>query len=343
MIEQAIATATGRITDVPGLRVGHSTIVQAGGIRTGVTAVLPSANHIYRQKLPAAAHVFNGYGKSTGLIQVAELGCIETPIVLTNTLAVGTAHTALVRHMLAHYPEIGRGAGTVNPVVMECNDGEVNDLRALAVAEKDVQAALACADVCFDEGDVGAGAGMVCFSLKGGIGTSSRGVPAGQDNYVLGCLVLSNFGSLKDFTPLGRREGPRLMQQLQALQHPPQPQPEKGSIIVLLATNAPLCSRQLGRVARRAGVGIARTGSFVGNYSGEICLAFSTANPIADTAHPPQPVARLYEGYMDAFFAATADAVEEAILRSMWHAHTVDTYTGGKVFALRDVDPAINL
>lgn len=329
----------GKITDVAGVLVGHATVKDAG-ICTGVTAVLPCAGNMFRSKLPAAAHVFNGFGKSTGLIQVQELGCIETPLLLTNTLSVGVAHTAMVRHMLGQDAEIL----SVNPVVLECNDGEINDIRALAVQENHAFAALQNASVSFEEGGVGAGAGMVCYSLKGGIGTAAQKVYAGEEVYTLGCLVLSNFGSLPDFAPYGRHIGPQLKQKLeQLLQKQVDNKPEKGSIIVVLATDAPLSSRQLNRIAKRAGVGIARTGAFIGHGSGEICLAFSTQNPIPHKAGPPQVVTLVHEEYMDSFFAATADAVEEAILRSMLKGRATATYKGGTVYAVKDVYPQFSL
>ena len=315
------------ITDVPGVKVGHCTL-QNGAVQTGVTAILPHGGNCFQSKCPAAAHVINGFGKSAGLVQVQELGTLETPIILTNTLSVGTALTALVRHMLEGNPDIGTTTGTVNPVVMECNDGRLNDIRGLHVKEEHVFSALAAAETDFAEGAVGAGTGMCCYGHKGGIGSASRVVTLGEKKYTLGALVLSNFGALRDLMIAGEDIGRQIAEE--------QETPDRGSIIVILATDLPLSARQLARLARRAQNGIARTGTITGNGSGEIAFAFSTANRI-----PHYPAAHtlaaefLHEDHMDHAFRAAVEAVEESIVSSLLHAKTTPD-TAAKIRALSD-------
>lgn len=301
------------ITDVPGVRVGHCTLSD-GDVQTGVTAILPHGGNLYRDKPVAAADVLNGFGKSVGLIQVEELGALETPILLTNTLSVGTAATALIRHAIAANPDIGRTTATVNPVVMECNDGPLNDIQSLAVTEAHAAAALAEALASPDGaavavGSVGAGRGMSCFGFKGGIGSASRRVKLDGKRCHLGVLVLANFGRAGELRlPDGRRVGP-----------PPQESaPEKGSVIVIAATDAPLDHRQLRRVIRRTGVGLARVGSFWGHGSGDIALGFTTANRIDhDETADTIPFRVLNERRIDALFEAMAEATQEAVLDAL--------------------------
>lgn len=195
-----------KITDVPGVRVGHVTRHE-GDINTGVTAILPHTGDMFHDKCPAASHVINGFGKSIGLVQVNELGTIETPLLLTNTLSVGTAATALVKYMLERNADIGCDTGTVNPMVFECNDGHLNDIRGLHVTEQNALDALANAADDFEEGAVGAGSGMSCYSLKGGIGSASRVFELYGNKYTVGALLLTNFGTLRDLTIGGERVG----------------------------------------------------------------------------------------------------------------------------------------
>ena len=237
------------ITDVAGITVGHCTLAD-GDVQTGVTALLPHQGDLFHDRCPAAVHVINGFGKSAGLVQVQELGYLETPLILTNTLSVGTAFTACVRYMLARNDQIGRAESTVNPVILECNDGYLNDIRGLHVTEDHVFAALDAADTAFALGAVGAGRGMSCYHLKGGIGSASRVFEIGGQTYTLGALAMTNFGSLIDLTIAGERIGKKLAAE---------PEDAKGSCIMVLATDAPLSSRQLSRVARRAQSGLART------------------------------------------------------------------------------------
>lgn len=317
------------ITDVPGVKVGHVTLIEGygplvpgkGPVRTGVTAIIPHEGNLYREKVPAAVHVINGYGKSMGLAQVTELGNIETPILLTNTLNVGLVADALIEYMLEQNPEIGVAAGTVNPIVGECNDGYLNDIRGRHVRHEHVFQALRTArSGPVPEGAVGAGTGMSAFEFKGGIGTSSRALPAELGGFTVGILVLSNFGyrgELKvDGIPVG----------LEIAAEEPGKRDEDGSIMVVLATDAPLSSRQLLRVAKRAGIGIARTGSTAAHGSGDFVIAFSTAN--REYAYPDRMIyasERIVEDgkYLMPFFQAAIDATEEAIINSVFRAETV--------------------
>ena len=309
------------ICDVPGVLVGHKTLAHEE-IQTGVTAVLPHGGNLFRDKVPAAVHVINGFGKTAGSIQISELGTLETPILLTNTLSVGTVSDALVRYMLRQNPEIGVDTGTVNPVVLECNDGYLNDIRSLSVTVRDVEEALNSASVHCEEGAVGAGRGMSCFGLKGGIGTASRVLEFDGVPYTMGVLVLTNFGSLEDFTICGNRVGEQISLDLAS-------EEDKGSIIVLLGTDLPLSARQLSRVARRAAVGISRTGGLCGNGSGEIALAFSTAQYIPHESEAAVlQLSVLSEACMNQVFRAAAFATEEAIISSMLHAETVEGRAG---------------
>ncbi len=307
------------ITDVAGVRVGHVTLKQ-GDVHTGVTAVLPHGGDVFHDKCPAAAHVINGFGKSVGLVQVQEMGAIETPLLLTNTLSVGAAHAGLVRYMLARNADIGLETGTVNPVVLECNDGALNDIRGMHITQQHALEALENASEAFEEGAVGAGTGMTCYSLKGGIGSASRVFTLYGEQYTLGALLLTNFGSLGDLTLGGRLIGPRLHALTQS-----EPRPDRGSAIAVLATDAPLSHRQLLRAAKRAQSGIARTGAISGNGSGEIALAFSTANRAPHYPNgAPIPMRRLHDDDMDLVFRAVVETVEESVISSLLHAeHTV--------------------
>lgn len=329
-----------QICDVPGLRVSHVT-VDSGDVHTGVTVVLPHPGGCFEDKVMAAAHVANGFGKTVGLVQVAELGTLESPIVLTNTLSVGTAQTALVRHLLAQNLQVGRADPTVNPVVCECNDGHLSDIRALAVTEEDVERALLSAEAAgeaerFEEGSVGAGRGMCCLGLKGGIGSASRVLDLGGERYVLGCLVLANFGRTGDLVLDGRHVG------VPAPASPGQPTPERdqGSCIMIVATSVPLVPTQLARVARRAELGLARTGSRMGTGSGDIALAFSTANRVPQHASSAVLETRmLADAYIDQVFRATVDVVEESVVSALWHAEAILGRDGHRPPTLRELLP----
>ncbi|EJO32134.1 DmpA family aminopeptidase [Achromobacter marplatensis] len=332
------------ICDVGDVTVGHCTLAD-GPLQTGVTVVRPHGGDPYLDKVPAAATILNGFGKSTGLVQVQELGVLETPIALTNTFGVGTVANAQIRQAVAANPGIGRGMATVNPLVFECNDGYLNDIQALAVQESHYAEACAHAAKPFAQGAVGAGRGMSCFSFKGGIGSASR-VAAIQPGlrYTVGALVLSNFGRLPNLTVAGRPFGRRLADQLdRGLAQQGENAvivPEKGSIILLLATDAPLDARQLRRLSLRAGAGLARTGSVFGHGSGDIALAFSTAYTIPQLAEQPMPaVAMLHETRIDPLFEAAAEACEQAIISALWHADGVTGRDGHHRAAIRDAAP----
>lgn len=321
------------ISDVPGVTVGHCTLAD-GDVQTGVTALLPHPGDTFHEKVPAAAHVINGFGKTTGLVQIEELGTLETPILFTNTLSVGTVSTALVRYMLDRCPDICETTGSVNPVVCECNDSGLDDIRGLHVTEAHALAALADCRADFAEGAVGAGRGMRCHGLKGGIGSASRVVELDGKNYCLGALVLSNHARFDDLI----LAGVPIRERLAAAQPKIAPHQDRGSIITVLATDIPLTCRQLGRVARRAIVGLSRTGSYCGNGSGEIVIAFSTGCRIP---HYPQgdllPLQAIHEDRIDRLFRAAAECVEESVLSSLLHAETVTGRGGLTVRGLPDL------
>lgn len=313
------------ITDVTGVKVGHETVTSAENpaIQTGVTVVLAHDGNIFREKVVAACHVINGFGKSIGLLQIEEFGLLESPIALTNTLSVPAAAEGLLDALLDANPEIGTTTGSVNVVVAECNDSNLNDIRGRHVTRAHVHAALASASAGpVAEGAVGAGRGMVAFGLKGGIGTASRVVAGQGEQFTIGILVLSNFGSLADLTLGGVRIGARLV-----AGHPGRTTGgSDGSIITLLATDAPVSDRQIKRLLRRVQNGIARTGGGTATGSGEVAIGFSTAQRVehfSTAAVRPARLIREDDSLIDDLFVAVADATEEAIVNSMLNAGTV--------------------
>ncbi len=318
------------ITDVPGVRVGHKTLVadRPHMVRTGVTAIIPAMDNVFARPLPAACAVINGFGKSAGLVQINELGHLETPIVLTNTLAVGTAFEALVRYAVAGSPELK----SVNPVVGECNDSWLSDITALPVSVDHVLAALENAvDGPVETGAVGAGTGTVCFGYKGGIGTASRIIPIDGKDHTLGVLVQSNYGSMDQLTIQGHKVLPIEEKGFEST---------AGSIMIIMATDIPMSSRQLRRMAGRAGFGIARTGGTCGHGSGEIAIAFSTANRIPRSSPTDiVDVQRLNENrpVMSKIFNAVIDCVEASILDSLFSARTT-TGVNGRIIRELPVD-----
>ena len=319
-----------KISDVPGVTVGHCTLAD-GEVQTGVTALLPHQGDIFHDKVMAASHVINGFGKTTGLVQIDELGTLETPILFTNTLSVGTVETALVKYMLDKNPDICETTGSVNPVVCECNDGGLNDIRGLHVTEETALAALADCRADFAEGAVGAGRGMRCHGLKGGIGSASRVVELDGKQYTIGALVLSNHAVFDDLVVAGTP----IQSLLEA--HIP-PHEDKGSIITVLATDIPLSERQLRRLCHRALVGLSRTGSFCGNGSGEIVIAFTTANRVPHYSEKAiLPMGMLHDDAINPLFRAVAECVEESVLSSLLHAETVTGYHGRTVRCLSDL------
>lgn len=318
------------ITDVPGVTVGHCTIQSEDhNINTGVTAILPHQGNMFREKLFCASSIINGFGKSAGLVQVGELGTLESPIFLTNTLSVGTVLTAGVKYMLDQNPEIGVSTGTVNVVVGECNDGGMNDIRGMHVKEEHVFEAIKNADVTFEEGAVGGGTGMNMMGLKGGIGSASRVLKIGEKEFTVGALCMTNYGTDKDLTIGGDHIGRRIVEAKKA--------EDKGSCMLIIATDVPLIDRQLKRLANRAAHALARTGSYSGNGSGDVAIAFSTANKIEHfNTQPFMQLEMLFDDDISGLFNATVEALEEALISSIYHANTMEGIRGKKLHSLRD-------
>jgi len=312
------------ITDVAGVRVGHTTIVEGERIRTGVTAVLPHGGNLFQEKVAGAVFVGNAFGKLAGSTQVEELGTIETPIVLTNTLAVGTAVEAVVAHTLAQPGN--EAVRSVNALVGETNDGGLNDIRSLPVTRAHVHAALvAAAEGPVAEGAVGAGTGTVCFGWKGGIGTSSRVLPARFGGHRLGVLVQTNFDGVLavDGVPVGRELGQHAFTEPRVADGSTKEGVAGGSCMIAVATDAPLLARDLKRLAARALFGLARTGAAYTNGSGDYAIAFSTALRFRHGA-PTTPAAACVTGdALSPLFEAALEATEEAVLNSLFRAVTV--------------------
>jgi D-aminopeptidase len=311
------------ITDVPGVRVGHRTIVEGDSIRTGVTAILPHGGNLFQKKVPAAVFVGNGFGKAAGFLQVRELGNLETPILLTNTLAVAAAIEAVVGWTLAQPGN--EQVRSVNALVGETNDGYLNEIRARRVTGKDVfsaiEAALASPPGAVAEGSVGAGTGTTALGWKGGIGTSSRALPEKLGGYTVGALVQSNFGGV--LTIDGARVG-ELLGRFDFKDSLAPASGSGGSCMIVIATDAPLSSRNLERVARRAVLGLARTGSYMANGSGDFVIAFSTKN--LESHGPIKPIRQVEElesDYVGPIFLAAVESVEEAVYNSLLRATTV--------------------
>jgi D-aminopeptidase len=310
------------ITDVEGVMVGHVTLyypLDAAGKEyacTGVTAVLPHRGNVFRQKVTAASYVINGFGKTTGLVQVNELGQLESPIMLTNTFAVPAVTQGTLEYMLAENPEIGETTGTINIVVGECNDSYLNSIRHFSVKpEHALEAIRNAADQQAEEGAVGAGKGMICFGYKGGIGSSSRTV----GEYTIGCLVLTNFGKKEEHQKFRYSK-------VEGLSNP-----ADGSIIIVLATDAPLSDRQLLRISKRCGIGLGRTGSHFSHGSGDIIIAFSTAHKsehFTDELTEQRLQLREDHPVMNQLFTGAAEAAEEAILNSLSQAVTTKGRAG---------------
>lgn len=318
------------ITDVEGVKVGHITLINGDNVRTGVTAILPHGENIFLEKIPGAVYIANGFGKLTGTTQIEELGNIETPIILTNTLSVPTAANALISYTLG-LPGNER-VGSVNVVVGETNDGRLNDIRGRHVKEEHIfEAIKKAAGGMVEEGNVGAGTGTTCLSYKGGIGTSSRKLPEARGGYTVGVLVQTNFGGVLQIgsIPAGQKLGRHYMKD--AYDDTPE-----GSCMVVVATDAPLDSRNLKRLAKRALLGIVRTGGFYSNGSGDYCIAFSTAKELRipyRTQDKTRKTAVLWNHQMSPLFLAAVEAAEEAILNSLFKAQTMEG-NGNKMDAL---------
>lgn len=312
--------ALNSIGDVPGVRVGHCTIDNEQH-KTGVTVILPCEDDIFKRKMVAAQHVLNGFGKTAGLMQISELGTLETPIALTNTLNVGLVYDAIVEYMCRQAEKQGYAIASINPVVCECNDASLNDIRHRAVHAEHVFEAIAAAAYTFEEGDVGAGKGMTCHDLKGGIGTSSRVIEIDGECFTVGVLVQTNHGSLSDLRIHGEPVGIEIERRIH------EDTPDQGSCIMIVATDLPVTSRQLTRIIRRCSVGLARLGSYIGHGSGEVMIGFSTANRIPESAGCIS-LRCIHDSQINKAFRAVAEATEEAVLRSMYYAHEVKGYSG---------------
>jgi D-aminopeptidase len=329
--------ALNTISDVSGVRVGHATIVRGDdgdphAIRTGVTAIFPHEGDPWIEPVYAATHILNGYGEMIGINQITEWGVLMSPILLTSSLAIGKAYDAAVRWIARRDT---RAAEDVMPVVSECDDSSLNDVLSFPVTDDDVAAALDGATVGgVAEGCVGAGTGMQCFDFKGGIGTASRVLAPELGSYTVGVLVLTNFGNRADLRIDGVRVG-EAISDLLPVEH------TEGSCVVIVATDAPLLPHQLRRVAQRAGMGLARTGSIASNGSGEQMLAFSTANRIpvrtAGAVVDVRAVADArwgYPGLLSELFAATVEATEEAVVNALFAAETTVGRSGNTLHAL---------
>ena len=341
------------ITDVAGILVGHTTVISGDDIRTGVTAIRPHGGNLYRNRVPAAIHVGNGFGKLLGVTQVRELGELETPILLTCTLCVWRAADAMVEWALGM--EGMEGVRSINPVVGETNDGGLNDIRSRPITEAQVRAALDGARPGpVEEGAVGAGTGTAAFGWKGGIGTSSRVLPESLGGFAVGVLVQSNFGGIlqiagapvgqelgrysfrnqvgadrEESRPDGQDRDPDREGVIRALQPEERAGESQGSIMIVVATDAPLSERNLERVGRRAIMGLSRTGSFASNGSGDYVITFSTAQGVRRRpGDDVRSVEDLSNDRMSAIFQATVEATEEAVYNSMFKAVTVSSRWG---------------
>jgi D-aminopeptidase len=323
------------ITDVPGVKVGHCSLssgegklrIGHGPVRTGVTAVLPAPDDLFMNKMQAGVHVINGFGKSVGLMQISEVGTLETPLLITNTLNVGKVADGLLDYLIM---DKGLNAPSINPVVCECNDYFLNDIWGRHLGKPEVAQALENAsDGPVEEGSVGAGLGTAAYGFKGGVGTSSRAIQFDNQRYVLGALVVTNMGRKNQLSIRGVPVG-KMLEQAEP------PQQVGGSIIFILATDAPLSANQLRRLAGRATHGLARTGASSNHTSGDIVIAFSTARRIpAVSDHAVLELPELADfNFIDSFFIAAADAIEESILNAMFMAETVVGRDGNTLHAL---------
>ncbi len=325
------------ITDVPGVRVGHVTIRRGEGalrpgegpVRTGVTAILPHGGDLWREKVPAATFVLNGTGEMTGSIWIETQGALEVPILLTNTMNVGRVMDGVVAYMLKRYPDIGIGDDVVAPTVAECDDSTLNDARGVHVSIEDTVRAIESARPGpVEEGAVGAGTGMMAFEFKGGIGTSSRVLPDSHGGYTVGVLVNANMGSRHELTVDGVPVGREITDRMPA-------RSQDGSIIIVVATDAPLDHLKLKRLASKASLGLARTGAMSHHGSGDIFLAFSTGNRV-----PHYPKEREYslrvvaDAHLNPIFAAAQEVTEEAILNALTMATTTVGRDGNTAHAI---------
>ena len=345
------------ITDVPDVRVGHSTIIRGDNVRTGVTAILPHGGNLFQEKVPGAVFVGNGFGKLMGSTQVNELGEIETPILLTSTLSVPRVGDFLLDYMLG-LPG-NENVQSINPLVAETNDGFLNDIRGRHITREDVFAAIKTAQTGkTEEGSIGAGTGTIAFGFKGGIGTASRRLPASLGGYTIGVLVQTNFGGVLtiDGAPVGVELGKYYLKEILEKSENSKQNTSRnkndindladGSIIIVIATDAPIDARQLKRMAARSMMGLARTGAAATNGSGDYAIAFSTAPEvrvkISGDNRAPRDVKLLSNDAMSPLFLATIEATEEAIYNSLFRATTVTGRENRTVEAL-PIDKTITI
>jgi D-aminopeptidase len=329
------------ITDVAGVRVGHSTIVRGAGplrpgkgpVRTGVTCILPGAGNVFAERAVGGAFVLNGAGEVSGLTQLLEWGLLETPIFLTNTLSVGAVSDAAVKWMVEHHPGIGGVHDVIIPLVGECDDSWLNDVAGRHVKEQHVYEAIQTAsDGPVHEGSVGGGTGMITCDFKAGIGTSSRRLPEAMGGYTVGVLVMSNFGLMRQLRLGGLPLGEVLAERFRDM---PRRERSYGSIIAVVATDAPLATHQLNRLAKRAALGIGRVGSSAMHGSGEILVAFSTANAVPrETRKMIYRMKVLLDTRLDPLYEAVIETTEEAILNALCAARDMEGVNGNRCPAL---------
>lgn len=343
--------ANNSITDIAGVRVGHCT-VNAEAVRTGVTVIVPCEDNPFTNKLTAATYVQNGFGKSVGLMQIDELGSLETPIALTNTLNVGKVSDALNQYILDRCKAEGVTVQSINPVVGECNDSKLNDISQRVINCDEVKVALDRASKGFEQGDVGAGRSTVCFGFKGGIGSASRLIEVNDQSYAIGVLVQSNFGATEDFVLQGQSLGQWWLDQNGKLTEEAHTSDEtstrrltqfdysecdQGSIMVIVATDLPVNSRQLKRIIKHAAVGIMRTGAYVGHGSGEVMIGFTTANRKPHEGPDFQMEQVIREDALNPAFLGVAEATYEAILNSLIASEGAITKDGHGYVSFKDV------
>lgn len=320
-----------KITDVEGVKVGHYTL-KNDKHNTGLTIILPSVDNIYLNRCVAASHILNGYGKTQGLPQIDEMGYIETPIVLTNTLNIGLMNDALVQYTINECKKEEKDAYSINPIVGECNDNRLNNIQERVLGYEELIKAIDTATEDFEEGSVGAGAGMVCFGLKGGIGTASRITKIEDNIFNIGVLVQTNFGGLNDLILDGKKIGRDLKKNID------NSQASGGSVMIIIATDLPVSERQLKRILKRSVVGLSRAGSFIGNSSGDVVIGFSTANRIPKTPDKLiRDIKQIDESKMEYIFRMVAEATEEAVLNSL--VTSEETHLEGKEtrYSLKDL------
>ncbi len=320
-----------KITDVPGVKVGHYT-KEDDHHNTGVTVILPCEDNPFINKVMATSHVINGYGKTEGLVQVEELGYIETPIALTNTLNVGKIHDGLVSYMIEECQKEDVDVLSINPIVGEVNDSPLNDIQDRCLGEKELKEAIRNAKVDFEEGSVGAGKGTVCCGVKGGIGSASRLTLIDGKIYTIGVLVQTNYGGINDLIIDGKKVGEEIKNKLEQIDS------SKGSIMIIVATDLPVTERQLKRIIKRAEVGLVRTGSTIGSSSGDVVIGFTTANRINKLEDNHfRDYKSVSEDKLNYVFKQVADATEEAILNSLATAQKTSYYKGKTRYGLTEL------